>query len=98
MTCIDGVKRLMADGKFHALGQLSKKLGYGETTISSALRKLRQPKRGAYVVSLKRDHRARGFSYRLSSPGMFAIPVGKVRKCRCPSCGGRGFKYGRIVK
>lgn len=100
-TCLSKVRAIMSDGKYHALGQLSKRTGYGETTISAQIRKLRQPKYGRIRVVLKRDHRARGFSYRLidETNALALDPVmEQSRKCRCASCGGRGFKWGRVLK
>lgn len=95
MTCIERIKSIMGNGKYHALAALAKGTGYGETTISATIRKLRAD---GYQVTMKRDKRARGFSYRLSSDRLIVPETLTRRKCICTGCHGRGFKYGGVIK
>lgn len=62
---LDRVSRLMADGAWRTLAQISESTGDPESSVSARLRDLRKPKFGQHVVERRR--RSPGtFEYRVA--------------------------------
>ena len=61
---LEDIKKLMFDGKWRTLAEISQITGHPESSISAQLRHLRKPRFGSYTV--EREHLLNGlYKYRV---------------------------------
>ena len=70
-TQLETVKRLVMDGRWRSLREISQITGYGEASISARIRDFRKSKFGAFNVERRRHELIPGlFEYRLTAQKM----------------------------
>lgn len=82
MTCLNTLRRIANDGRWHSLPALSRMTGYPQTSVSARLRELRQL---GYTVDRLRETDKRTFRYRVIE-GRTKERKPKT-KCKCKYCG-----------